>query len=319
MMLSSITDTTTTTCVNCGKAESNDLTLKRCTACKLVRYCSRDCQIAHRPNHKKACKKRAAELFDEELFKDPPERSECPICMLPLPFKEGHVVFKTCCGKKICLGCVHAQIKEERRKGKREFEACAVCAFCRTHDSITFKKVVEQLNRGVERNDPSSIEHLATFYMNGKVEIQKDEAKAIELFQKAAELGCAESYFWLGHIYNRGVKKDIKTARHYFELGVIGGSIYARHKLADLDWQEGKFRRACKHYLICVKAGFEPSLNEVKNGFMNDYVSKDEYEEALRAFQKQNEETRSVMRDEALVYIANPSLYGEKFSEMMQK
>ena len=64
------TDTTSTACANCGKGEESNGDLKACTACKLVKYCNRDCQIAHRPLHKKACKKRAAELHDEELFKE---------------------------------------------------------------------------------------------------------------------------------------------------------------------------------------------------------------------------------------------------------
>ena len=39
--------------------------MKACTACNLVKYCNRECQIAHRPLHKRACKKRAAELHDK--------------------------------------------------------------------------------------------------------------------------------------------------------------------------------------------------------------------------------------------------------------
>jgi len=50
-------------CANCGKGEEESDNLKTCTACKLVKYCNRDCQIAHRSQHKKACKKRAAELI----------------------------------------------------------------------------------------------------------------------------------------------------------------------------------------------------------------------------------------------------------------
>ena len=49
-------------CANCGKGEECAGDLKSCTACKMVKYCNRDCQIAHRPQHKKACKKRVAEL-----------------------------------------------------------------------------------------------------------------------------------------------------------------------------------------------------------------------------------------------------------------
>ena len=69
-----------TTCANCGKGEESSGDLKACTACKLVKYCNRECQIAHRPLHKKACKKRAAELHDEALFKEHPPPEDCPIC-----------------------------------------------------------------------------------------------------------------------------------------------------------------------------------------------------------------------------------------------
>ena len=72
-------------CANCGKGEEESFKLKACTACKLVKYCSRECQIAHRPQHKKACKKRAAELHDEKLFKQPPLAEDCPICFIRLP------------------------------------------------------------------------------------------------------------------------------------------------------------------------------------------------------------------------------------------
>ena len=70
-------------CANCGKDGGNN-GLKACTACKLVKYCNRDCQMAHRSKHKKACRKRAAEMRDEELFKEPPNK-DCPICLLRLP------------------------------------------------------------------------------------------------------------------------------------------------------------------------------------------------------------------------------------------
>ena len=56
-------------CANCGKGEEESANLKSCAACKLVKYCVRDCQATHRPQHKKACKKRAAEIYDEKLFK----------------------------------------------------------------------------------------------------------------------------------------------------------------------------------------------------------------------------------------------------------
>ena len=56
-------------------------------ACMLVRYCNAVCQKNHWATHKKECKRRAAELRDEALFKDPPAKEDCPICFLPMPFR----------------------------------------------------------------------------------------------------------------------------------------------------------------------------------------------------------------------------------------
>ena len=78
------------TCAACG-VEGGD-SLKACTACFMVKYCNRQCQIAHRKQHKKECKKRAAEIYDEQLFKEV-KPDECPICFLPMSFKGGDAPF----------------------------------------------------------------------------------------------------------------------------------------------------------------------------------------------------------------------------------
>jgi hypothetical protein len=58
-------------CASCGIAEVDDIKLKTCTACKSVRYCSVKCQRDHRPEHKKACKKRAAEILTRFCSSNP--------------------------------------------------------------------------------------------------------------------------------------------------------------------------------------------------------------------------------------------------------
>ena len=116
---------TSTCCANCGKGEESSGDLKACTACKLVKYCNRDCQITHRPLHKKECKKRVTELHEEALFKQPPKNENCPICFLPLPLPVNHKVYMACCGKELCLACADAS-------DELDPDGRAPCAFCRT-------------------------------------------------------------------------------------------------------------------------------------------------------------------------------------------
>ena len=294
-MSSSTADTNIDECANCGKAESDDMKLKRCTACKMVRYCSRDCQVANWPQHEKACKKRAAEV-EEELFKDPPEREDCPICMLPLPIDPRHSMFQACCGKTLCLGCIHAQ---------RKVDASSPCAFCRTPVPPTGKEFIDRLKKGTERKDGNSICQLAIYYKDGKYGLKKDSAKALRLFLDAGQHGCAHAYYIAGNFYKDGlcVKKDMKRAKHYWELGAIGGSSHARHNLGCSEGEARNHKRACKHFLISAKAGHKDSLDAIKMGVKHGFVTKHEYREALRLYQKLHDDIRSAMRDEASKYV----------------
>ena len=266
--------------------------------------------MAHRPQHKNACKKRAAELFDEELFKDPPDQPECPICMLPLPIDENRIKFQLCCKQTLCMGCVHAQIKEERKSGKRR-EEIGACAFCGAPALISDDESNKALKTLAERNNVNAMNMIATYYIQGRKGFPKDANKAIEMYLKAAKLGYPGAYHNLGNIFyaGDGVERDVKKARHYYELGTIQGSFISRHNLASFDWKDGHHERASKHFLINAKAGFELSLNAVKKCFENGFVTKDQYAEVLRAYQKKQEDSKSAMREETLVYEANPELY----------
>jgi len=118
-------------CASCGTAEVDDIKLKTCTACKSVRYCSVKCQREHRPQHKRPCKKRAAELHDEILFKQPKSSHEgdCPICCLPLSLDKTKSTLMSCCSKIICNGCEYSN---DVRIYQEKLES--TCPFCRQLD-----------------------------------------------------------------------------------------------------------------------------------------------------------------------------------------
>ena len=302
--MSSTTDTITL-CANCGKGEESTGDLKACTACKMVKYCNRDCQIAHRPKHKKACKKRTAELHDEELFKDPPHREECPICMLPLPIDERESTFKSCCGKLICVGCIHAMIMEEIRRGKKK-EEWGLCAFCRTLRPSSDEEEAKRLDKIMEKGNAMAFCVHAGYYVHGSHGLQQNLAKATELWLKAGKLGCAEAYYNLGYSYDIGwgAEADKKKAKHYYELAAINGNIKARHNLGCNEYNTGNYHQAYKHYIIAAKSGFRPSLDKIKEGFTKGFVTKDEYASTLRAYHESQTEMKSEARDKAAEFDA---------------
>ena len=175
-------------CANCGKGEEESDKLKACTACKLVKYCNRDCQISHRKQHKKECKKRAAEIYDEKLFKEV-EPVECPICMLPLPLNTGQSVFESCCGKTVCRSCVIAIIESEGKD---------LCAFCRTPYATTNDEYIKRARKLMDKGDAEAFSLLAGLYHRGEMGLPQDHQKAFELILRAGELGSANAYNNLG-------------------------------------------------------------------------------------------------------------------------
>ena len=73
----------------------------------------------------------------------------------------------------------------------------------------------------------------------------------------------------------------------------------SRYNLGRLDLNEGNHQRATKHFLIAARAGHDKSLGLAKDGFMGGHITKDEYEDSLRAFHKQTCEMKSDKRDAA--------------------
>ena len=283
-------------CANCDKGEECSGDLKSCTACQMVKYCNRDCQIAHRPQHKKACKKRATELFDKKLFKEHPPREDCPICFLPLPLDLGQSAFESCCGKLICSGCTHSM----RETGG---ENMMLCPFCKTPNAESDEEEVRRTEKLMERGDAHAFNQLARYYDDGTMGLPQDQAKANELYLKAGELGHAEAYYNLGCSYYRGdgVEIDMKKAKHYYELATINGDVAARNNLGMMEGQAGNHQRVKKHFLLAARAGHKGSLENVKEGYMHGFVTKDEYANTLREYQKSRDEMKSEARDKALV------------------
>ena len=94
-------------CAWCGIAAVDNITLEDCDGCDLVKYCGDKCREEHRERHDEECKRRAQQLHDKKLFRQPDgtHLGECPLCFLPMPLHPSKSTFKSCCSKHICDGC----------------------------------------------------------------------------------------------------------------------------------------------------------------------------------------------------------------------
>ncbi len=194
------TDSSIMSCASCGIAEVDDIKLKECSACDLVRYCSDTCRDDHKSKHDEACKIRAAELRDELLFKQPEPR-DCLICFLPLSIDQTKSAIFRCCSKTICIGCVVASRKASINPS---------CPFCRKLVPDTVEEC-EKLNmKRVKANDPVAM------IRQGADECKKGNYDAaFELYAKAAELGHARAHYKLATIYQDGLVVDKDRRKKY--------------------------------------------------------------------------------------------------------
>jgi hypothetical protein len=48
-------------CASCHAVETKEIRFKACAKCKTVKYCSKECQVTHWREHKRDCKRNAAE------------------------------------------------------------------------------------------------------------------------------------------------------------------------------------------------------------------------------------------------------------------
>ena len=263
--------------------------------CRLVKYCGVECQKTHRQQHKKACKQRAGELKEEQLYSQGIERPEgdfCPICTLPIPLPMGeYSVFSACCMKRICKGCDWAA----QKRGMHD------CPFCRTTKPKNDADMLAMIQARVEKNDPEATSFLGEYYCYGLYGLQSDMHKATKLWEEASELGSTTALDNLGDSYftGRGVQNNWAKAAEYYAKAAMQGSVLARNNLGVIEGNRWNHDRAVRHYLISAKMGLNDSVEGIKDMFMRGLATKEQYARALQGYQDAVEEMKSPERDEA--------------------
>ena len=200
--------------------------------------------------------------------------------------------YYTCCGKSICAGCVHS-CRESGNDGK--------CPFCNAGGKSDEERLGEVMKR-VEANDAASIYVLAGSYYQGLYGLQRDRAKAIELYTRAAELGYSKAHGSLGKIYHDG--GALKKAKFHVEAAAMAGHEVARCNLGNLEGKSGHIERAVKHLGIAASAGHCSAMHNLQLSFELGRVTKESIDSTLAAYNSSCAEMRSEARDSSIRAIA---------------
>ena len=280
-------------CASCGKAEIDDIKLVPCDDCDLVKYCGDDCENNHKSEHEEDCKKRAAELRDDLLFKQPESShwGDCPICCVPLSLDIKKSVSMGCCNIVICRGCAHANAIRET-----ELRLQLSCPFCREPFLKTEEEEDKHMMKRLEANDPVAL------LLWGGMKYKKGEySSAFEYFTKAAELGDMDAHCKLALMYDhgKGVEKDMGKEIYHLEEAAIAGHADARYNLGSIEWKNGNKERAVKHFIISAAQGHDESIKALTKLFKAGLVTKDVFAAALRAHHAAVDATKSPLREAA--------------------
>jgi TPR repeat protein len=192
-----------------------------------------------------------------------------------------------CCGKSVCEGCIYS-FCESGNHDK--------CPFCNSKRGVkTDEEDVEEIMKWVVANDAASIYVLAGSYRHGINGVQQDLARAIELYVRAANLGCSKAHIFLGKIYHEG--GNMKKAKFHFEAAAMAGHEGARCNLGVIEYNSGNIERAVKHWAIAASAGEYDAMHEMRTFFEQGFVSRESIDSTFTAYNNSCAEMRSEAGD----------------------
>jgi TPR repeat protein len=195
--------------------------------------------------------------------------------------------YYTCCGKRICGGCVHSFHKSGNDDK---------CPFCNSDlRGKTDEECIHELMKRVEVNDADAICQLGNSHYHGRGGLLQDRNKAMELWTQAANLGSNDAHYHLGSTYEDG--GDIKKAKFHYESAAMAGDESARYNLGLMEGKSGNMERSIKHLTIAASGGHHISMNVLRSLFVQGFVSRESIDSTVTTYNHSCAEMRSEARD----------------------
>ena len=234
------------------------------------------------------------------------EYEECPICMLPLPFAASENIYCVTCGKTVCVGCVLSSAKVHIKDGGDVETASAkamTCPLCRSNTALDGdKSALKALMKRANTVNHEAMYHLGRYYFDGEMGLRQDKAEGLKWYHRAIEAGSGKAALLLGGCYSNGdgVDKDIEKALEYFQKAADLGFSPAFALIGNLLMKKGEVEEGMLNFRKAVMCGYcnDDLFNKLRNGFKYGYITKDEYAFTLRENQKACNEMKSDGREQ---------------------
>ena len=235
-------------------------------------------------------------------------QEECPICMLPFPPRGGvnSTIYWYCCGKTICGGCAFGASKAQRKSGgdlEMAFKKLMICPFCRSNMSNypTEKSQAKQEMKRANAGQPDSMYRVADYYFRGMMGVQQDKTKGWKWFHLALEAGSGQAAWEIGtcYFYGDGVDHDVEKALEYYQMAVELGFEGAYPNIGFVLMERGEIEKGMLNFRKAVMCGisYDGFFDELRRGFKNGFITKEEYAFTLRTHQTAVDETKSEERE----------------------
>ena len=227
------------------------------------------------------------------------QNEECPICMLPLPYdhETSYSIYCVTCGKTVCTGCmisVGAAHKRDGGNAKTAREKARTCLFCRSDNELYDDQYA--LEQEMKRANNGNGEAMCR--VGG---LEQDKAEGLKWYHRAVEAGSGSAAYNVGVIYLNGdaVEKDHERALEYFQKAAELGFIPAFRIIGMILMQKGDIEEAFINLRKAAMCGLSNDylFSKLRNGFKYGYITKDEYAFTLRENQKACNEMKSDGRE----------------------
>ena len=144
------------------------------------------------------------------------------------------------------------------------------------------QKAFEYFKLAAEKNHPEAQFYLGTLYHNGKA-IAKNLMEAKKLYELSANQDNDKALVMLGRLYHKGIVKDYKKAKYYFNKAIQLKNVEALMRLGQLYITKNKYSKGKFYYERAAEQGYIHAYYKIgmlyfyKKGVEQDYLKAKEY------------------------------------------